>query len=130
MYASSQPFHFFDAKFYRWAGRVTASFLVVAWIILALNEAVRFRFESPSAQTLYQAAALAIVFAGYAIGWRNELVGGVVVIVGTLAFFAVHFLTLNLWPSIEATWFAAPGVLYLFAWQTEKFSGEPLARQK
>jgi hypothetical protein len=34
-----------------------------------------------------QATALAIVFAGYAVGWQRELAGGIAAVADVLAFF-------------------------------------------
>jgi len=70
----------------------------------------------------YQGAALATVFAGYAIGWRSELLGGSLAIAGTAAFFAVYVLTFGTSPppGIAALSFAVPGLLYLEAWRRER----------
>jgi hypothetical protein len=67
-----------------------------------------------------QAASLAIVFAGYAVGWRRELAGGIVVIVGMLAFFGVVLSTTATIPPLGVLLFAVPGVLYLLAWHNDE----------
>jgi hypothetical protein len=84
---------------------------------LVILEAARADAEAPSIAAYYQAAALGIVFAGYALGWRSEFAGGVLAIMGTAGFFAVHELTLGSLPTLEAALFAAPGVLHLLAWK-------------
>jgi hypothetical protein len=89
---------------------------MTAWVLLVLLEVARRDVEPPSASAYYQAAALAIVFAGYVLGWRKELAGGILAIIGTVAFFAVHVVTIGILPGLEAVWFAAPGVLFLLAW--------------
>jgi hypothetical protein len=116
------------AHLFRWAARAGAIIVVVAWLALVLMEAVRSRFEQPSVDTYYQAASLAIVFAGYLIGWWKEPTGGVIAILGTMSFFAVHALTLGMLPGLAAAWFAAPGVLYLLAWQAEHLGGRQRTR--
>jgi hypothetical protein len=130
MYASTRRFQAFDFHLFRWIARASAAVLVITWLALVIAEAVRSQFDTPSALTIYQGVALAIVFAGYAVGWRNELLGGVIAILGTLAFFAVHVITIGTWPDIAAAWFAAPGVLYLLSWFGKKLSGAPLARRR
>jgi hypothetical protein len=85
-------------------------------------EAARSDVAGPSAAHYYQAAALALVFAGYALGWRKELAGGVLAIMGTIAFFAVHVLSFGSVPDLGAASFAVPGVLYVLA---SKFGGRP-----
>ena len=60
---------------------------MVAWIGLVILEAARPDTDALGPSAYYQAAALAFVFAGYALGWRKELAGGVLAIFGTIAFF-------------------------------------------
>ena len=110
----------FDPDLFRWLARASAVVLVAAWLALVIREALISHFEAPSVSTYYQAAALAIVFAGYAIGWRTELAGGLIAILGTLAFYAVHIQTLGNLPNIAVAWFAAPGILFLAAWLSQK----------
>ncbi len=114
--------HIFDAYLFRWLARTSALVLLAAWIAFVIGEAVMTHFEAPSLTTYYQAAALAIVFAGYAVGWRKEWAGGVIAILGTLAFFAVHVMTLGMLPRMGAAWFAAPGILFLLAAYARKVS--------
>ena len=56
-----------------------------------------------------------IVFAGYLAGWWNELVGGVIAIVGTAVYIAMCVLTLQGPPRPATILFAVPGVCYLLA---------------
>jgi len=128
MYTSVRRPRAFDLNFLRWCARASAVVLVVIWLALVLAEAVLFHFEAPT-EAIYQAVALAIVFAGYAIGWRKELVGGAIAILGTVLFFAVNLVTIESLPPVEAALFAAPGVLYLLAWYGEKTSGASPARK-
>jgi hypothetical protein len=73
----------------------------------------------------FQAAALAVVFAGYAIGWRYELVGGVLSIIGTIALAVIYALVFDAPPAIALAWFALPGVLYMAAWYSEHREAKP-----
>jgi hypothetical protein len=54
------------------------------------------------------------------IALRNEWLGGVIAIMGTLAFFMVNLLVADSFPDIEAAWFAVPGALYVLAWYIER----------
>jgi hypothetical protein len=116
MYISLQERHASYPWLFRWCGRAGGLILVVAWLALVIAELARSDVEPPATRAYFQAAALMIVFAGYALGWRKELAGGMLVILGTVAFFAVHMMAFNVWPQLGAAWFAAPGVLYLLSW--------------
>ena len=39
-----------------------------------------------------------MVFGGYALGWRHELAGGTLAILGTIAFFVINALTVHVLP--------------------------------
>lgn len=99
----------------RWSGRLSGVCLFASWVGFVFAELFRegvvFRGLS-----LIQACALVVVFAGYGLGWRWELAGGVLTLLGTAAFFVVRVLTLTVLPDPAAAWFAAPGALYLLAW--------------
>ena len=117
MYVSLQSRHVPFSSLLRWSARASGAILVVAWLALVILETTRPNVDALHVAAFYQAAALALVFAGYALGWRMELAGGVVSILGTAAFFAVHVLTFGILPGLEAAWFAVPGVLYVLAWK-------------
>ena len=120
MYTFTQRLQVNYADLFRWPGRFSGAILYVAWLGLAIAELARSDFRTLSIDSSYQAAALAIVFFGYAVGWREELLGGLCVLIGTAAYFLIVVLTANVPPGIEAAWFAAPGVLYLLAWQCNR----------
>jgi hypothetical protein len=68
-----------------------------------------------------QAVGLAIVFAGYLVGWRSELAGGVTTVVGTAVYIAKCVLSTRDFPQPFLILFAAPGVCYLLARQFAYF---------
>jgi hypothetical protein len=91
------------------------------WLELVVIDSVRT--GSPDLRNFaqpIQAATLFVVFAGYLIGWRNELAGGLLSIFGTAVFGVVCVLTFGVLHSIALVWFAAPGLLYLIAWHRER----------
>jgi hypothetical protein len=117
MYASLQSRHHVPYSWlFRWCARAGGAIVVTFWVAFVLLEIARSDVDLPSVAAYYQAAALVLVFAGYVLGWRKELTGGILAIIGTVAFFAVHVSTFGMLPGLEAAWFAAPGVLYLLAW--------------
>ena len=108
----------------RWSARAAGAVVIVTWLELVLFEWVRQ--GPPDLRTFHQvaqAATLAIVFAGYLIGWRNELVGGLLSVIGTVAFAVVCALTMASPPAVSSAWFAAPGLLFLFAWYVDHRQG-------
>ena len=90
--------------------------MMIGWVCVAVAELFHPDFYLPPALKL-QGAALAVVFAGYALGWRWELAGGLLAVVGTAAFFAINTFIVGTTPELAAAWFAVPGVLYLEAWR-------------
>jgi hypothetical protein len=117
MYASMQTHHLSYSDLFRWSACFGGAILFIAWLGLVIAELARSEFRTLSIDSFYQAAALAIVFLGYAVGWREEILGGLFSLFGTAAYFLTVVLTTNVLPGMEAAWFAAPGVLYLLAWQ-------------
>jgi hypothetical protein len=116
MYTSLQEQHASYSWLFRWCARVGGAILIVAWLVSVIFETAR---QDGAALTpaAYQGAALAVVFIGYVLGWRNELAGGALAILGTAAFFAVHVLAFGALPVLGAASFVVPGVLYLLAWK-------------
>jgi hypothetical protein len=100
----------------RWLARTIAEILVVLWIGYFLAEYFRPGNDQWPATLYVQGALLAVVFAGYAIGWRREMLGGWMAILGVAIFTVVTMITHN-FPKegVQLAWFAVPGVLYLMA---------------
>ena len=105
---------------FRWTARVSAAVLIVIWLAFFTSEVMRPGFDSSAINTSGQAVPLALVFAGYVIGWRRELAGGLAAIIGTLAFFVAVLTTTQEMPGVAVLLFAIPGVLYLLAWHYDE----------
>ncbi len=103
----------------RWLAPASAAVLTVVWVSYAVAEIFHPGFYVPRS-LLFQGAALAAAFAGYVVGWRWRLAGGLLTVAGTAAFFAIGVLNDGAWPPLESALFAAPGVLYLEAWRRER----------
>jgi len=115
MYTHVQKHHLSAVELFRWSARIFAALLFVTWLGLVTLEVVS-KGPFTNFDVWFQAASLAVVFIGYAVGWRHELVGGALAVLGTAAFFAATWLTSSWLPSSQVAWFATPGVLYLLAW--------------
>src|SRR3990172_670761 len=82
MNAFAQAHHVPYSWLVRWCARAAAAILLAIWVWLVAVEAIRPGFRLP-ANIWFQAATLAMVFSGYALGWQRELLGGVLAIAGT-----------------------------------------------
>jgi hypothetical protein len=63
------------------------------------------------------------VLLGMALGWKNELLGGVVTVLSLLAFYAMQLIQAGNFPG--GPWFlmfASPGILFLVAWFADKYT--------
>ncbi|MFO0787834.1 MAG: hypothetical protein U0805_00150 [Pirellulales bacterium] len=120
MYVSAHPHqdhHVSYAWLFRNCGRLGGVIVMAFWVLLVANEMKRT--GSPAPDAYLQAGALAIVFAGYFVGWRKEKLGGVLAIAGTVVFFIVHTATFGVLPMPAASLLAAPGAFYLMARRME-----------
>jgi hypothetical protein len=100
----------------RWAGRTTAILIGALWLTFAIGEGVPNILKQPSG-VIWQFASLMVMFAGYAAGWRNERLGGVVSLAGWMAFYVVNVADVGRLPGPAFALMAVPGVLYLVAWR-------------
>jgi len=113
MYTSIQNRQVSDSWLFRYCGRAGGLIVIGGWLIVVVFEMLR---EGPPVlDNYYQAIPLVVIFAGYAVGWRKEILGGVLAIVGTVAFMTQYVTMFGLLPGGGALWFAAPGVFYLIA---------------
>jgi hypothetical protein len=126
MYASTQSYHE-SAVQIRSLARLMAITIVALWTVFFVAEL----FHDPAAKwplDLYlQGAILAVIFIGYASGWRKELIGGWLAIGGTIAFIAAVIATDNYQINTRNTaWFAVPGLLYLMARHFDRRAAKPI----
>ncbi|TWU28130.1 hypothetical protein [Bythopirellula polymerisocia] len=107
----------------RWGAEVSGVILFVGWLGFVCGELVKTN-EMPAKEAFYGAAALVLIFAGYALLWRHALTGSVLVFLGTVGFFAIGWITTGILPGLDALWFAIPGVLALLAWNFDRRGGD------
>jgi hypothetical protein len=120
MYATTHHPPTATSQIYRWAGRVFSVALFVMWAAFVAFEAARPAVQTWPVGVYLQAAALAVVFLGYAVGWKRELFGAVLVGVGALAYLVITLIDTKTLPGIATVWFLTPGILYLFARHYER----------
>ena len=118
MNAPTQLRPMFISDVARYTGRLSGVLLLFAWSALVVSEFLQF--GAPAARTVPLGVAFAVIFAGYAIGWRNEFVGGIVTLIGMVSLIAAAGFVFRDLPQPAVIWFAAPGLLYLFAWNYDR----------
>ena len=96
----------------RWIARLSALLLVSLVVVIALGEGV------PNVQTLpgsvqLQFLALAIMVCGFAAGWRWEVVGGCVALLGFALFCGVELAVNGVLPGGALFLFCIPALLLL-----------------
>jgi CHASE2 domain-containing sensor protein len=115
MYASTHNRRLEWAEMLHMGAAAIGAVLFASWAGFVVAEAFRSDFQ-PAAATYVQAAILAVVFGGYVIGWRRAVLGGVMSLVGTAAFFVVSLYGGTAAQAVAespAMLFAVPGFLYL-----------------
>lgn len=94
-----------------WAARISGALLVVFIVLLAIGEGMPNPFTQPLRIEL-GFLGLALLMIGILIGWRWELLGGVMSLIGWCVFF-----TSVIFPSRNRIWvefgLALPGLLYV-----------------
>jgi hypothetical protein len=120
MYISLQRQHVSVPWLLRWYARASGLILMVAWLALVIAEATRPDVGPPTLVEYCQGAALVLVFAGYLLAWRKELLGAFLTILGAASFFVIPAVMIDYTPEASAAWFAAPAVLHLLAWQCDR----------
>jgi hypothetical protein len=127
MYASKLEKYSFAAEL-RWLARTSAEIIAVLWTGYFVVELYMPDNAKWPLDLLAQGAILAVIFAGYVIGWRHELVGGWLAILGTVALVAamIIFYRMRL-DSLYLAWFSLPGVLFLMARHYDRRLANPNA---
>jgi hypothetical protein len=115
------------SRLVRWSARITSLLLLGLVIIISIGEGGPpnvFR-QPPSVQLEF--ASLGLMLIGLVIGWVCEGLGGLLVLLGLVAFNAVE-LAVNGRPGLGAfPLFAVPGVLFLVSALLRRNSKKSLA---
>ncbi len=100
-----------------WLARISAIAVFGFFMMFAIGEGIPPLAEQPLRVQLFF-ALWAAIFAGYAVGWRWPLWGGVIALAGYAMLNVVEFSTNHRLLGGAFLLFAVPGVLYLIAaWQ-------------
>jgi hypothetical protein len=108
-----------------WIARLAAIGMFGFFMLFAIAQGIPPLAAQPPRVQL-EFASLAIIFVGYAIGWRRPFLGGVTALFGYGMLNAVEFAT-NHRSAGGAFWlFAIPGILYLIAaWRSSQRIASP-----
>ena len=118
MYASIPKNPASSSELFRWFARASSIVLFVGWVLLLVQELTRD--NRVTTQEAMQGAVLTLVFLGYAVAWRKELVGALIAVFGTAMFFVTCVASYGYLPGLATVWFAVPSLLYILAWYTDK----------
>lgn len=125
MYATNHYPPIVRSQMFRWAGRVCGVALFAVWAAFVAFEATRQTSQTWPVGLYFQAASLAVVFAGYAVGWKQELLGALLIGTGVFAYLAVTVAETKMLPSPAIAWFLTPGLLYMLARHCERTEHGP-----
>jgi hypothetical protein len=103
----------------RWAARILGVLLVGLFFVFAVGQGI-----NPLAMRgteIVQMSVLLAALTGMLVVWRQELLGGAVVLAGMLAFYVVNFAVSGHWPGgwVFPLCFV-PGILALISWASER----------
>jgi hypothetical protein len=128
MYVTAHHLPVTRSQVFRWLGRACGAALFAVWAVFVAIEATHpTAFVTWPRGMYFQAAALAVVFMGYAVGWKHELAGALTIGAGALAFVVVTFVDTKMLPALAFAWFVSPGALYLLARHYERIEHGPAA---
>jgi len=111
----------------RWVARVmaTLSALLILFIFVgsAIEDGIGGLSHLPLRDRL-MVVAFGAVWLGLVLGWKWEMLSGLLIVIGTFAFYLIFYLFSGGYPHGTIFWFfAIPGVIYLlYAWQIKKFA--------
>ena len=115
MYAISGRTPISRSQLCRWLAGLTGVALFATWTTLVAVESTRPAPDVRPVGIYIQAAALLTVFLGYAVGWKRELLGAVLVVAAVFVYLVVTAADAKMLPGLPIVWFVAPAILYLLA---------------
>src|SRR5690349_3237309 len=69
----------------RWFARASGLVLIAMWLAYFFDELLRHGYGLQGTSYM-QGAVLAVIFAGYILGWVKEVLGGMLAVVGTIVY--------------------------------------------
>jgi hypothetical protein len=99
----------------RWSARITSLMLVALVLVFMVGEGPPNPFKQPSSVQV-EFLGMALMLAGFLLGWRWEAMGGIMAVVGFAAFFATELVVNGRPPGGAIPLFVVPGVLFLVSY--------------
>ena len=112
----------------RWIARagagLTAVFILFFFLAHAVTDGVTPLLYLTARETAMM-AAFAAVWLGLVVGWKWDMVGGLLTVGGVIAFYALDYLFSGMFPrGAYFLVFALPGVLFLYCGVMEAANGK------
>jgi len=107
-------------KIVHWLARITAALMVAFFLLFFIFDGGFCVLKLTVREVFLMLSMLTIIY-GLAEGWNNEKNGGLLTVVGLLAFYVLNKVFIGSWPG--GPWFAfmaLPAVLYLISWRLNK----------
>lgn len=101
----------------RWAARVTGLMLVGLALAIMIGEGGPPNVFSESIPVQLEFAALMLMLIGFCIGWRWELLGGLLSVLGFVGFTMTELAVNGSLPGGAIPYFLIPGVLFLVSFR-------------
>ena len=116
----------------RWIARVmatlSAALILFIFIGSAIEDGIGGLSHLPWRDRL-MFVAFGAVWLGLVLGWKWELLSGLLIVIGSIAFHLIYYIFSGGFPRGTIFWvFALPGVIYLFyEWQIKKIANLEIA---
>ncbi len=107
-------------KIVHWLARLTAALMIALFLLFFIGEGGFCVLKLTFREVFVMLSMLTIVY-GLAEGWKSEKLGGLLTIVGLIAFYIFNKIFNGNWP--DGPWFVFmvfPAVLYLISWRLNK----------
>lgn len=109
----------------RWIARILASVMAALILLICVGETLGEGLQSPFHMTFWEIFMMFAAFAlwlGLLLGWKWELLGGLLTLCAVMVFYALNFLITGLFPGGPFFLiFAFPSLLFIYCgWQNRK----------
>jgi hypothetical protein len=111
----------------RWIARVMATLSAILILIIfigsAIEDGIGGLYDLPWRDRL-MFVAFGAVWLGLVLGWKWELLSGLLIVIGSIAFHLIYYIFSGGFPRGTIFWvFAIPGIIYLiYVWQIKKIA--------
>lgn len=99
-----------------WMARLASILIFVMWLAMLIGDGLPNNNSIDNVQLWGQFVMLVLMFAGYTLGWKNALWGGIVSLAAVGMFGVMYIAEVHLLPAPQLVLFAVPSLLYLAAY--------------